>query len=310
MDRQMESAVNIFEEIEKLRRGCEAKLSHLGKNRRCLDCSEDWMPKRFEPCPECGSRDTRLMKRRRKCNDCGHIWEPLGLGVCPNCGSASSEPNPKDDPYIRQVALPRLRQEEDFYEDQLKAMVEGHPVWEWASQVRGAGLTSIGRIVGRTDIASVNTVSEMWAHCGFGLYTDGTRQRKRKGEMIDYDPQLQSCCVMLGESLNKQKDTYYEYYLRQRKIHSSLTPAWCHNRAYRHMIKLFLSHLWQVWREAEGLTAPLPYSFEILNHPDGHLISPLSMVTARTYKAAVKGEPGLKGARRGKATVSERRARI
>ncbi|MBW2673742.1 MAG: hypothetical protein JRD89_10075, partial [Deltaproteobacteria bacterium] len=53
MDSEIASAVNLFEEIEKLRRGCEAKLTHLAKNRRCLDCGQDWMPKKFEPCPEC-----------------------------------------------------------------------------------------------------------------------------------------------------------------------------------------------------------------------------------------------------------------
>jgi len=44
------------------------------------------------------------------------------------------------------------------------------------------------------------------------------------------------------------------------------------------MIKLFLSNFWQTWREAEGLPAPLPYVFDILKHPQGHLINPWDMV--------------------------------
>jgi len=44
MDSQILSAVRIFEEIEKLRRSCEGKLSHLARNRKCLDCGKDWMP--------------------------------------------------------------------------------------------------------------------------------------------------------------------------------------------------------------------------------------------------------------------------
>jgi len=278
MDQQIESAARIFEEVEKIRRGCDAKLSHLEKNRRCLDCGKDWMPKRFELCPECGSKETRLMKKRRKCKDCGHVWEPSELGVCLWCGSSSSEPNPKDDPYIRQVALPRLIGEEEFYEEQLREMVNSHPAWPWAKQVKGAGLTTIGRIIGKTDITRLNTVSEMWAHCGWGLEPDGTRQRKRAGQAINYDAQLQSNCVILGEALLRQTDTYYEYYLRQKEVHSGLTPAHRHNRSFRHMIKLFLSHFWQTWREAEGLPAPPPYVFGILQHPEGHLISPWEMV--------------------------------
>ena len=339
MDQQIESAARIFEEVEKIRRGCDAKLSHLEKNRRCLDCGKDWMPKKFEPCPECGSKETRLMKKRRKCKDCGHVWEPSDLGVCPWCGSSSSEPNPKDDPYIRQVVIPRLIAEEEFYEEQLREMVHSHPAWPWAKQVTGAGLTTIGRIIGKTDITRVNTTSKMWAHCGFGLEPDGTRQRKRAGQPINYDAQLQSNCVMLGESLmkagvrkrcanchepyssvmvrcatcetvysknkktdhcpkcggtkaetgkcpfcgTKEKDEYAispygQFYLDQKEIHSALPPAHCHNRAFRHMIKLFLSHFWQTWREAEGLPAPPPYVFGILQHPEGHLISPWEMV--------------------------------
>ena len=73
MDSQILSAVRIFEEIEKLRRSCEGKLSHLARNRKCLECGKDWMPKKFEPCPQCQSKDTRLMKQSRKCRDCGHL---------------------------------------------------------------------------------------------------------------------------------------------------------------------------------------------------------------------------------------------
>ncbi len=178
---------------------------------------------------------------------------------------------------MREIALPRLKGEEGFYEGHLKKMVESHPAWRWAERIKGAGLTTIGRIIGKTDIARVNTTSEMFAHYGFGLEKDGTIQRKRAGEKITYDAQLQSNCVMLGESLMFQKDKYYEYYLREKEKHSQLPPRHAHNRAFRHMIKLFLSHFWQTWREAEGLPAPEPYAFAVLKHPSGHLISPWDM---------------------------------
>lgn len=278
MQTEITSAVKVFEEIEKLRRGFEAKLTHLGRNRRCLKCYKDWMPKAYEPCPQCGSQNTRLMRQRRRCLDCEHVWQPSAIGVCPWCGSPDSEKNPKDDPYVKEVILPRLITEEDFYEDQLKKMVEGHPAWEWPSQVKGAGLTTIGRLIGKIDIARLNTASEMWAHSGFGLEADGTRQRKRAGMKINYDAQLQSNCVILGQSLNYSKDSYYEFYIKEKELNSELPPRHAHNRAFRHMIKLFLSHFWQTWREAEGLPAPDPYVFDILKHPSGHLISPGDMV--------------------------------
>jgi len=275
---EIRSAVKVFEEVEKIRRGCEASLTHLARNRRCLSCGKDWMPKAYEPCPECGSKNTKLLKKRRKCKDCEHVWEPSAIGVCPWCGSSASEENPKDNSYLRNVVLLRLRNDEKFFEDQMIRMVVSHPAWQWAKDAKGAGLTTIGRIIGKTDITQLNTASEMWAHCGFGLEADGTRQRKHKGEKITYDVQLQSNCVMLGESLMFQKGSYYEYYLRQKEKFSELKPAHAHNRAFRHMIKLFLSHFWQTWREAEGLPSPPPYAFGILNHSSGHLIRPEEMV--------------------------------
>lgn len=202
-------------------------------------------------------------------------------GVCPGCGSANSQPKPKDDPYLRQVAVARLRAEEEFYEGQLKEMVKSHPAWQWAKLTKGVGLTTMGRIIAKTDIYRVNTISEMWAHCGFGLGEDGRPQRKHAGQIINYNPQLQSNCVVLGESLLRQRDSYYEYFLRQKDAHSNLPPAWRHNRAFRHMIKLFLAHFWETWRRAEGLPAPLPYAFTILKHPEGHLIRPEDMIARK-----------------------------
>lgn len=275
----MESAVKVFEEIEKIRRGCEAKLTHLARNRLCLSCNREFMPKRYEPCPECGSRNTRLMRTTRKCLDCKHTWRPTELGVCVWCDSSLSREKPKDDLYMREVVIPRLRGEEDFYEGQMTAMIKTYPMWDpWAKDVKGVGLTSLGRILAKCDITRLNTVSEMWAHCGFGLDTEGKIQRKHAGQTINYNPQLQSNCVMLGQSLMMAKGSYYEYYLRQKEVHSGLLTAHCHNRSFRHMIKLFLSHLWQVWREEMGLPAPPPYVFGILNHPSGHLITPWDMV--------------------------------
>ena len=49
-----------------------------------------------------------------------------------------------------------------------------------------------------------------------------------------------------------------------------------HNRALRKMIKLFLAHLWQVWRQAEGLPVPEPYALAELGH--SHYLDPWDFV--------------------------------
>jgi len=45
-----------------------------------------------------------------------------------------------------------------------------------------------------------------------------------------------------------------------------LTPRHVHERAKRKTVKLFLAHLWIVWRELEGLEVPKPYVNAILGH--------------------------------------------
>ncbi len=51
-----------------------------------------------------------------------------------------------------------------------------------------------------------------------------------------------------------------------------------HMQAMRKMIKLFLSHLWLVWREAEGLPITEPYAYSVLGHTKHDYIGPWEMV--------------------------------
>ena len=303
MTNEIESAVKVFEEIQKVRIAQQTRLTHLKKNRTCLDCGRDWMPRRFQPCPSCHSENTRITSDKRKCLECGYQWEPVGVEGCPSCGSINYKPNPIKDPYISEIALPRIIVEEAFYRSQMQAKIRAHPLWDWASQVLGVGEINIGRIISRTDIRRCNTVSEMWAHCGFGLDTEGKPQRKIKGRPIDYNPQLRGNCVMLGQSLLLRKDTYYSFYLIYKNSREGLPAAHAHNHGFRLMIKLFLAHMWEIWRESEGLPAPEPYAFAILKHPSDHLIKPWEMV--RIKKQSSKKRPRMKRVSRPVRTFDE-----
>ncbi len=59
-------------------------------------------------------------------------------------------------------------------------------------------------------------------------------------------------------------------------------------RAQRYTVKMFLSHLWQVWRELEGLPVPGPYAIEFLQGHT-HLISPWSMIPETKEQAIAVG---------------------
>lgn len=118
-------------------------------------------------------------------------------------------------------------------------------------------------------------------------------QRKKKGEKINYSPFLKTLCWKIGESFVKTGtrgfygDMYKKYKERETRKQAragvqivaegdaqklrkegkkAIGKAHIHNRARRKAVKLFLSHLWEVWREIEGLPTRVPYVIE--HQPD------------------------------------------
>ena len=70
-------------------------------------------------------------------------------------------------------------------------------------------------------------------------------------------------------NIGKTTDAYKAYSV------GKLPPAHIHARAKRVAVKMFLSHLHQVWHEVEfGKTAPVPYVFEFADKEHVHKIEP------------------------------------
>ena len=84
---------------------------------------------------------------------------------------------------------------------------------------------------------------------------------------------------MVGGILKAQQglycDLYYEEKSRLRDLHpeemmiggkKKYNDGHLHNMAIRKVAKVFLSHLWLLWREAEGLPTTDPYPIAHLEH--------------------------------------------
>jgi hypothetical protein len=97
---------------------------------------------------------------------------------------------------------------------------------------------------------------------------DGPRRvaqpRPTRGENAAYDREAKKLCYLIGISFVRQGDAYKRYYTEQRDRLDVAKPDWIprrrHLTALRMTEKLFLAHLWLVWRESLGLPITAPYA--------------------------------------------------
>ena len=88
--------------------------------------------------------------------------------------------------------------------------------------------------------------------------------RPTRGENAPYDREAKKLCYLIGISFVRQGDAYRRYYQEQRSRLDVAKPDWIprrrHLTALRMTEKLFLAHLWLVWREQLGLPITAPYA--------------------------------------------------
>ena len=88
--------------------------------------------------------------------------------------------------------------------------------------------------------------------------------RPSRGENAPYDREAKKLCYLIGISFVRQGSAYRHYYLEQRARLDIAKPDWIprrrHLTALRMTEKLFLAHLWLVWREQLGLPITAPYA--------------------------------------------------
>ena len=97
---------------------------------------------------------------------------------------------------------------------------------------------------------------------------DGPRRvaqpRPSRGENAPYDREAKKLCYLIGISFVRQGESYRRYYNEQRARLDVAKPDWIprrrHLTALRMTEKLFLAHLWLVWREKLELPVTAPYA--------------------------------------------------
>jgi len=185
------------------------------------------------------------------------------------------------------------RKIEEFLNEWIRNRVVEHPAYEWFSQVKGVGTLNIGKVLAYIDIEEADTISSLWKYAGYGV-TNGKGDRPVPGKKLCFNRRLKTMCYRLGTSLIRAKGAYYDYYVKEKKrierkaeekglkivsgkeTEGTISRGHIDMMARRKMMKLFLAHLWLVWREALGLPITKPYAHQMLGH-NGY-VDPWKMV--------------------------------
>lgn len=138
-------------------------------------------------------------------------------------------------------------------------------------------------------IGAFDTVSKLWAWWGLHVI-DGKAPKRSRGERINWNSALRTLAWKIGKQFVLQGERYREVYDEYKKRLSAarlpigICPEYqkclakmkkrkkpaCKGHidamARRYAVKMFLSHLWEKWRELEGLPIRAPYVIDKLGH--------------------------------------------
>ncbi len=96
------------------------------------------------------------------------------------------------------------------------------------------------------------------------------RDRQIAGYCSVYSTRLKTTLYLQAASFIKCNSPYRTIYDQSKAFYTSTKPEWtknhCHLAAMRKMAKIFLSHVWETWRKAEGLPTREVYVVEKLGH--------------------------------------------
>jgi len=166
----------------------------------------------------------------------------------------------------------RFRDLEDECSELIDNIIQGHPMWPWMKSVKGIGPGLSGSILAPIDIERAKTVSALWRYCGQGVDADGNRDRLVKGQKSNFNSDLKRTCYLVASSFLRASSPYRREYDEAKVYYEENRKEWTKGHidmaARRKMIKLFLSHMWVVWRDLEGHDISSPYAFSVMKHRD------------------------------------------
>jgi hypothetical protein len=197
-----------------------------------------------------------------------------------------------------------LAEQSDTLECQIKGALDryslGQPVGQWMRSQKGIGPVIAAGFLAHIDITKAETAGALWRYAGLDPTVEWSTGEKRP-----WNASLKTLCWKLGESFVKvsgMDDAFYGKLYAERKLLETqkneagefaeqakaklekfkigkstdaykaysigkLPPAHIHARAKRYAVKIFISHLFDVWyREEHGKEPPKPFALAHLDH--------------------------------------------
>ena len=177
-----------------------------------------------------------------------------------------------------------LVESEDDAEKRIQQAVKEFAIYtEFLEDVRGCGPMMSAVVISQFDIHKAQYPSSLHAYAGLDVVKGKGRSRQKEHLVdqtyvdaegneqtkkgISFNPFVKTKLVgVLGSSFIKSGGPYREVYdnykhrLQHMPAHADKTKGHIHNMAVRYMVKRFLTDLYKVWRELEGLPVAPEYS--------------------------------------------------
>lgn len=204
------------------------------------------------------------------------------------------------------IPFKRMEEAEDVMAKLLWPLIKNVPiVKQYLKHVKGIGPRLSGLLLANiAPIERFETTSKLWAYAGLKV-EDGRAVKRAKGQKANWNSELKTTCWKIAKSFTKCKGGYRKLYdeykarIIEREVNKGNiiwgtnmqtnkknalhfaegtvipekppeNPEWTagriDNMALRYIVKRFLSHLWLVWRQLEGLPVREAYVVEYLGH--------------------------------------------
>lgn len=171
----------------------------------------------------------------------------------------------RDAEYVARALRARVIEMRKVYRADMERMGLEIPIVQSAMGVSGVGLLSFLRLAVHIDMKKADTPAALWRYCGFGLHEGNLDRYIRSKHSVpgyfSFSPAANLAVVAMISALCRKGRAYNPTFWKeyQRQLGNGMTRAIATRRAKRYAMKLFLKHLWLVWRRQDGYPVGQPH---------------------------------------------------